>query len=379
MASAALSWHLYKMAQGRVELPKLADDHLVLGVQGMWQDETQVNYFGLGSRFDRGRQKPVPVPDARRRRLRDLSADEFGGAQRRSSDGWDARTLAPPAGSFKGDFPDTRDAFATDPAVSLDPQPSFLQSEAAVTADTRDHRGYPTSGFVYRAALTHYMDRSTGVFSFREYEAEGLQFVPIVSREMDARPARLDGRRRRSRRSRDSVLPAARAGRQQHAAQLLEPPVSRQQSPGRERRIAPRVSRRTSTMAVFADAGNVASRFADLNLDKTSMRRRAASPHHDDDNRADRMWRTATRAGASCSARPSRSAWLGSGATSPTCRSCRSEAMMRATRSPATIGLSHDLDSFTATSRRVRCSRSWSSARPRRRRSVPRSPAGPTR
>jgi hypothetical protein len=32
--SAALSWHMYKMAQGRVELPKLADGRLVVGAQG---------------------------------------------------------------------------------------------------------------------------------------------------------------------------------------------------------------------------------------------------------------------------------------------------------------------------------------------------------
>ena len=46
--SAAVSWRLYKMAQGRFELPKLASDHLIVGAQGMWQDDTQVNYFGNG-------------------------------------------------------------------------------------------------------------------------------------------------------------------------------------------------------------------------------------------------------------------------------------------------------------------------------------------
>src|SRR5262245_2204908 len=46
--SAAVSWHLYNMAQARVEMPKLLKEHLTLGVQGMWQDDTQVNYFGIG-------------------------------------------------------------------------------------------------------------------------------------------------------------------------------------------------------------------------------------------------------------------------------------------------------------------------------------------
>ena len=47
-ASAALSWHLYKMGQARFELPTLANDHLIVGAQAMWQDATQVDYFGIG-------------------------------------------------------------------------------------------------------------------------------------------------------------------------------------------------------------------------------------------------------------------------------------------------------------------------------------------
>ena len=47
-ASAAISWHLYKMAQARFELPTLANDHLIVGAQAMWQDATQVNYYGIG-------------------------------------------------------------------------------------------------------------------------------------------------------------------------------------------------------------------------------------------------------------------------------------------------------------------------------------------
>jgi hypothetical protein len=48
--SAALSWRLYKMGQARVEGQNLAGGHLLIGSQFMWQDETQVNYFGIGPR-----------------------------------------------------------------------------------------------------------------------------------------------------------------------------------------------------------------------------------------------------------------------------------------------------------------------------------------
>jgi hypothetical protein len=267
-ASAALSWHLYKMAQGRVELPKLADDHLVVGVQGMWQDETQVNYFGLGSNS---------IEDDRSQ-YRFQTHDVVGYATYKPTSsvalsgefGWLGRpNVGAPGGTFKGDFPATRDAYPTDPAVSLATQPSLLQSEAAVTADTRDHRGYPTSGFLYRAALTHYMDRSTGVFSFREYEAEGLQFVPLVAGKwiLVVHGWTVAGDVPDGHEIPFYLLPALGGNNtlrsfsnlQFHDNNLL---VVNAES---RLRLTPHID-----LAVFADAGNVASRWADLNLDKTS-------------------------------------------------------------------------------------------------------------
>ena len=48
-----------------------------------------------------------------------------------------------------------------------------------MTSDTRDHRGHPTSGELYRAGLTIYRDQAAGTFSFTEYQLEGLQLVPL--------------------------------------------------------------------------------------------------------------------------------------------------------------------------------------------------------
>jgi len=264
--SAALSWHMYKMAQGRLELPKLADGRLVVGAQGMWQDETQVNYFGLGSNS---------IEDDRSQ-YRFQTHDVVGYATYKPTSsvalsgefGWLGRPdVGAPAGSFKGDFPDTRDAFPADPAVSLNTQPPFNHSEAAVTADTRDHRGYPTSGFVYRAALTHYMDRSTGVFSFREYQAEGLQLVPLGKWTLVLHGWTVAGDVPDGHEIPFYLLPALGGNNslrsysnfQFHDNNLL---LVNAES---RLRLTPHID-----MAVFADAGNVASRFADLNLDKRS-------------------------------------------------------------------------------------------------------------
>ena len=46
--SATVSWRAYLKANAVFELPLLADGRLAAGVQALWQDSTQVNYFGLG-------------------------------------------------------------------------------------------------------------------------------------------------------------------------------------------------------------------------------------------------------------------------------------------------------------------------------------------
>ena len=108
--SAALSWHLDKMAQGRAELPALANNHLVLGTQAMWQDATQVNYFGVG---------PDSL-EANRSQYRMQTTDAVAYATVTPAD-WlsiggefgflkQPKFMAP-GETFVGDFPETRDAF----------------------------------------------------------------------------------------------------------------------------------------------------------------------------------------------------------------------------------------------------------------------------
>jgi hypothetical protein len=140
--SAALSWHLYKMGQARFELPTLANDHLVVGAQAMWQDATQVNYYGIG---------PDSLEEDQSQYR--LQSTDFVGYVTITPNYWLSITgeagwlMSPqvksPGGSFAPNVPTTAQEFPNDPAVGLSSQPSFAHGEAAIAADTRDHRGYP--------------------------------------------------------------------------------------------------------------------------------------------------------------------------------------------------------------------------------------------
>jgi hypothetical protein len=181
--SAAISWRSYKMAQTRFEFTKLAHSRVSAGAQVMWQDATQVTYFGVG-------------PDttaATRSEYRLTSTDVVGYATLRPQSwlsiggrgGWLGRpAIDSPSGSFKRGNPSALDLFVNDPTVEILRQPNFLHTEVSVTADTRDSRSHPAHGGVYRGAMATYSDQGGGTFSFERYEAEAAHFVNLVGEKV---------------------------------------------------------------------------------------------------------------------------------------------------------------------------------------------------
>jgi hypothetical protein len=177
-ASAAASWHLYKMAQTRFEAPDIVAHRVSVGIQTMWQDETQVSYFGIGSETAKANESQYRIQ----------SLDVVGYAAVRpvpwfaiaGEFGWLEPQIMSPGGTFMRDVPTTAELFPNDPGTRVASQPNLLYSELSLTTDTRDNRSRPTSGSVYRAAMTSYADQRTGVFGFREYEAEALQFTRVT-------------------------------------------------------------------------------------------------------------------------------------------------------------------------------------------------------
>ena len=150
-ASTALSWRLYKTAQGRFEFTNLAHSRLALGSQVRWQDLTQISYFGPG---------PASL-EADHSQYRMKSTDVVGYATVRpirslsivGRVGWlNSPTILPPGGTFKS-HPDARTVFPDDQVYALEEQPSYLHAEASIMSDTRDSRSRPTRGGVYRAAF----------------------------------------------------------------------------------------------------------------------------------------------------------------------------------------------------------------------------------
>lgn len=266
--SGSVSWRGYKLAQGRFELPLLAHGHVSAGVQATWQDLMQINYFGIGPDSLEGTRSEY------RMKTQDLSAFASYRPARwlafTGQVGWmDRPTLSSPAGPFDRGYPDARGIFPDEPAFSLARQPSFLHSTLSVSADTRDYPSHPMSGAFYRAAWTMYSDGTLDLYTFQRYEAEGLQVVPLMPERF---AVLLHGWTVSSATTSDQTLPVYMLPSLGGSSTLRS--FSDFRFHDRNMLVASaeaRVALFTHIdAATFVDAGNVAARFADLNLDKRS-------------------------------------------------------------------------------------------------------------
>jgi len=265
--SAAISMRGYRTVQSRVELPRLSNGKLTAGSQFRWQDATQINAFGQG---------PDTLESAHAQ-YRMRSSNLVGYATLRpwrsvaisGQGGWLKPSIHDPSGPFRSNHPGLREVFPGDPVFALPEQPGFLYGETSITADTRDAAGHATRGGLLRGAASTYSDRDSGIFSFRRYEAEAEGFVPLAdSRVVVA----LHG-----------WLAASDTAGGQLVPFYLQPSLGgantlRGYTDYRfhdRNMLVLNLETRVALMthmdaAVFLDAGNVAPRVGDLNLDKRS-------------------------------------------------------------------------------------------------------------
>jgi len=265
--SAAISMRGYRTAQARVELPKLSNGKLIVGSQFRWQDATQINAFGEGP----------DTLESNHAQYRMRSSNLVGYATLRpwrsvaitGQGGWLKPSILEASGPFRSELPDFRQMFPGDPVFALLEQPGFAYAETSITADTRDAPGHARRGALLRGAASSYSDRHSGVFSFRRYEGEAAGFVPLAdSRIVVALHGWLVGSDTADGNFVPFYLQPSLGGANTlrsytnyrfHDRNMLV------------LNLETRVALMTHVdAAVFLDAGNVAPRIGDLNLDKRS-------------------------------------------------------------------------------------------------------------
>jgi len=174
--SAAVSWNYYTMAQVAFDLPHLAHDHLSIGVQTRYQDSLAIDYFGVGNETTLGEQTAYRFKNFDVLATGRVQANRWLAIDGRV--GWIPR---PDLLAAKGrvTVPNTIDQFTEATAPGITKQHAFVHADLSVLADSRDHPGHPTKGGFYRATAAVYADQDGGAYTFRRYEAEDVQYVPL--------------------------------------------------------------------------------------------------------------------------------------------------------------------------------------------------------
>lgn len=250
-ASAGYSWNGYKSAQARVMLPKFAKSRLALGTQVRWVDFGAIDYFGVG---------PDTTEDA---------LTQFG----ISATHVVAHATLRPARWFDVDAeigllsPDLHESALGRIVPTLD-QPTFVPTQLSLTVDTRNFREHPTSGVLLRASGARYDDRDTGAFTHRRYEGEAAGFLPMFGERV---VLALHGMVVTTPRDDGSVpfylLPSLGGANSLRSFTDYRFHDRNMAVANAELRLAMMTH---VDLALFTDAGNVAARFEDLNLDKRS-------------------------------------------------------------------------------------------------------------
>jgi len=176
-ASGAVSVRLYRMAQGSIEFPHLAADHIRIGAQTLFRDALQVNFFGLGNDSLQGNRSGY------RLQTNDVSTYAgvgAGGFLIQARVGWLQPVTVSSMVRDPG-YPDTVALFSPREVPGLGDQPTFLHGDLSVSVDTRDSVGHATVGGFYQATWSVFTDQTTGRNNFQRYEADATHYVPLGS------------------------------------------------------------------------------------------------------------------------------------------------------------------------------------------------------
>ena len=252
--SAGYSWNGYRTAQARVVLPKFAKSRLALGSQVRWVDFGAVDYFGIGPDTPKTALTPFGIQathvsgHATLRLTRWFSVDSEIGL------------LSP---SLDDDTPPLGPAPAGD-------QPLFMPAQVSLGIDTRNFREHPTKGVLIRGAATRFDDRDTGAYTHERLEGEFAGFLPMAGERvvLALRGWVVTTPRNDERSVPFYMLPSlggsntlrSYADYRFHDRNMLVANA--------ELRLAMMTH---VDLAFFADAGNVAPRIQELDLDKQSF------------------------------------------------------------------------------------------------------------
>jgi hypothetical protein len=164
----------YQLAEAEFISPRLFDRRGELTVLGGWRDATEVAFYGVGmntssgDRANYGFQQPSGSALLTIRPTRRLFMVRGGFEASR----WDLK-------SGKGTAPSVDEVYTPESLPGLGTTTTFLHTQATVGFDSRSSKGYARRGGFYGVTGHDYTDRDDA-FGFRQVDYEVIQHIPIL-------------------------------------------------------------------------------------------------------------------------------------------------------------------------------------------------------
>jgi len=180
-AVALASHKKYEQLEVTFDLPRLRKERLFAGLSAKYRNYPEDDFWGLGPRTDKNHRTTFRLEDVNYsgtfgvRPSKQLKISLTGGlVEVNTGPGKDK------------DFPSIEQRFTPEQVPALDRQPDYFHFGTALEFDYRDRPGDPRSGGDYTFRWTHYGDRDFSRYSFRRYDVELRQFIPVFERSVVA-------------------------------------------------------------------------------------------------------------------------------------------------------------------------------------------------
>ena len=175
---AGATYRKYQLLRADFSLPRLLDERLELGIEGLYRRHPQEDFYGMGlgaledervsflfkSTEVQGRAVVMPRPWLRL--------------------GTHVGHLATSVGPGKDDrFPSIEERFDDAAAPALAAQPDFAYGDLFATVDYRDEPGNARDGGFYSLTWRTYSDRTLDRYHFRSVDLLLQQFVPVFDKK----------------------------------------------------------------------------------------------------------------------------------------------------------------------------------------------------
>jgi hypothetical protein len=174
-ASTVVSVRRYLLAEASVAASRLAGDRLEAGALVRYKYFPQEDFFGIGPGAFR--------PDRVSFTYRELAFGAFGGLQVAPALRLlgHAEYLQPEVGPGKDSLiPSVEELFTDASAPGLARQPDFLLARAGADLNYATPLGNPRRGGHYQVSVSRYGDLDSGEYSFNRLDLDARQYVPFL-------------------------------------------------------------------------------------------------------------------------------------------------------------------------------------------------------